>query len=138
MRCLTEFLNSLPRKLFNCRTIQTIKTSVFFCFICFALCYHCLLSASHCTIVTSDVKESGMPLANPYHTALLSNYKPIHQQPNSLERKGRVCTHTRTHTDSWKTSDKIKLKSTTLKDPEPLIFIADTDTNILWGFELSV
>lgn len=109
----------------------------------FPSCYHDLRSGSYCTIVTSDVKESRVPLANltiqPYG-AIISLF--ITSWTAWEGRDVCACTHTHvrtpTHTDSWKTGDKIKLKSTTLKDLELLIFIADTDTNILWGLELSV
>lgn len=45
--------------------------------------------------------------------------------------------HTHVHTQTTE-NQIIKLKSTTLKDLELLIFIADTDTHILRGLELSV
>lgn len=99
------------------------------------------LSPVRIFLYNSDLWCKGIRSATrkPYCTALLSNYKPIHQQPNSLEREGRVCMCTQTHVHTQTTGNLlIKLRSTKMKDLELLIFIADTDTNILWGLELSI
>lgn len=80
----------------------------------FASCYRYLLSESHCTIVTSDVKESGVPLANPSiqpYWAIISRSSTAKQLREEGTRV-RVCSHTRTHTDNWKAGDKIEEHNT--------------------------